>query len=108
MKKILLCVLILFVVAGIAWAQEEEKERDKPLGSVSFILIDSYAPIGVGLEFFLGQFGLGPTFTTLFFVAEGNTTFLLEPGAYVRYYFGDLSSTFFVSVGRATSSRTTS
>jgi hypothetical protein len=96
MKRILLCVLLLFIVAGVAWAQEEQ---EKPFGSVSFVLIDSYAPIGVGAEFFLGNFGIGATFTTLFFAAEGEAIFLLEPGAYGRYYFGDLSSTFFISTG---------
>jgi hypothetical protein len=98
LKKILLCVFILFIVAGIAWAQEEKEEK-KPIGSVSFVLINSYAPIGIGLEFFLGKFGIGPTLTTFFFVAEGDWVFLLEPGAYGRFYFGDLSSTFFISTG---------
>ena len=96
MKKILLCVFLLFIVAGAAWAQEEEKEQ---IGSISFVLIDSYAPIGIGAEFFLGNFGVGATFTTLFFATEGEWVFALEPGAYGRYYFGDLSSTFFVSAG---------
>jgi hypothetical protein len=100
MKKLLLCVLILFVVSGVAWAQEKEKKEEKNArGSVSFVLVNSYAPIGVGAEFFLGNFGLGATLTTLFFAAEGEAVFVLEPGVYGRFYFSDLSSTFFISTG---------
>jgi hypothetical protein len=98
MKRIILYVtIILFIFGtGTIWAQEEEKN---PVGSISFILTNSFAPIGLGAEFFLGNFGLGGTFTTFIAGTEGGIGFLVEPGAYVRYYFGDLESTFFFMGG---------
>jgi hypothetical protein len=67
---------------------------------VSFILTNSFAPIGLGLEFFIGNFGIGPTFTTFVFgSADTGVVFVVEPGAYARFYFGDLESTFYVTGG---------
>ena len=67
MRKFLLCMLIFIVVAGVAWAEEEEVEADKKTrASVSFILINSYAPICVGAELFLGKVGLGQHLQSFF------------------------------------------
>jgi hypothetical protein len=91
--------LLVFMLAGVLWAQEDQEEERRQIGSVSFILTNSFAPIGFGLEFFVGQFGFSGTFTTLFLAAEGEFCALYEPGGYIRWYFGDRSGTFFVSAG---------
>lgn len=97
MKQIVICVMIILFIVGVAWAQEEEKN---PTGSISFVLTNSFAPIGLGAEFFLSSFGLGATFTTFVVGSgDGGVVAALEPGAYGRYYFGDFESTFFITCG---------
>ncbi len=97
MKRITFCVMIVFFIAGAVFAEEG---RENPTGSISFILTNSFAPIGLGAEFFLSSFGLGATFTTFVVGSgDGGVVAALEPGAYGRYYFGDLESTFFITCG---------
>jgi hypothetical protein len=99
MKRMFLYVLIVLSITatGGAWAQESEST---PAGSISFVMTNSLAPIGLGAEFFLGQIGLGATFTTFVVGSgEGGIIATLEPGAYGRYYLGDLESTFFLMGG---------
>ena len=99
MRRFILCIVIMLCFTSFAWAQEQE-EKKNPTGSISFILTDSFAPIGLGVEFFIGNFGIGPTFTTFIVGAAGSgVIFVIEPGAYVRYYFGDIESTFYVTSG---------
>jgi hypothetical protein len=64
---------------------------------VFFILTNSFAPIGLGLEFFIGNFGIGPTFVVG--SADAGVVLVIEPGAYARFYFGDLESTFYITGG---------
>jgi hypothetical protein len=102
-KKALLITLVLCIVAIPLWSQDENQapeELDKePSGSFSFILTNSFAPIGFGLEFFVEQFGIGPTFTAFFFAIGGEQYLLFEPGGYVRFYFKDISSSFYLTAG---------
>jgi hypothetical protein len=99
MKRLVLCMLIIVCFAAPALAQEGEKEHT---GSISFVLANSWAPIGIGAEFFLGQIGLGATFTTFVIGGgDGGVVFVLDPGAYCRLYFGDISSAFYLMGGVA-------
>ena len=96
MKKILLVILMLALLAGLAFGQEEKK----PTAAVSFELFGSIiAPIGIGAEFFLGPVGLGVELRFLFLGLEGNFIGSVEPGGSVRFYFGDLESSLFLMGG---------
>lgn len=99
MKRLFVVVMVLLCVGGVALGQEtsQAQETPTPTGSVNFILAGSFAPFGLGAEVFLGPFGLGATFTALPFGAQDNFIFLYEPGAYGRFYFGDLESALFAS-----------
>jgi len=57
------------------------------------------APLGIGAEFFLGPVGLGVEVRGMFLVLGGNGVGTLEPGATVRFYFGDLDSALFLMAG---------
>lgn len=94
MKRILIVTLILLLGAGTAIAQDEAAT---PRGSVNFILAGSFAPFGVGAEVFLGQLGLGGTFTALPIGAGGNFIVIYEPGAYGRFYFSDPESALYAA-----------
>ena len=97
MKRVIISVIILVLLVGGLWAEEEEAK--KPTAAVSFLLTGSFAPIGIGAELFLGNFGIGVTFTALYFGFGGNSIFFLEPGAYAHFYFSDLASSFYLLVG---------
>jgi hypothetical protein len=96
MKRVLLVVLMLALLAGLAFGQEAKK----PIGAVSFELGGSVvAPIGIGAEFFLGPVGLGAELRFLFLGYGGNVVGALDPGAAVRFYFGDLDSSLYLMGG---------
>lgn len=96
MKRIVVVVLMLALLAGLAFAQEEKK----PTAAVSFELFGSIiAPMGVGAEFFLGPVGLGVELRGLFLGYGGNMIGTVEPGACVRFYFGELDSSMFLMGG---------
>ncbi len=97
MKRVLLLMLALLFLAGTAFGQSSDQEE--PRGAVGFVLLGSPAVVGIGVELFLDQLGVAGVLTAL--PIGGGSSFLLflEPGLYGRYYFGDLSSTFFVTAG---------
>jgi len=96
MKKIALLLIVLALVAGMAWSQEAASPR----GSVSILLGGNIlAPIGVGVEFFFGNLGVVGELRGLFFGAQGNFVGTVEPGAYARFYFGELDSSMFLCGG---------
>jgi len=95
MKRIVVLVLMLVLLAGLAFGQEK-----KPTAAVSFELFGSIiAPMGIGAEFFLGPVGLGAELRFLFLGYGGNLVGTVEPGAAVRFYFGDLDSSMFLMGG---------
>ena len=97
MKRILVVILMLGLLTGLAFGQEEKK----PTAAVSLELFGGIiAPMGIGAEFFLGQhFGLGAELRFLFLGYGGNFVGTVEPGGAVRYYFGDLESSMFLMGG---------
>ena len=96
MKRVLVVVLMLALLAGLAFGQEAKR----PTAAVSLELFGSIiAPIGVGAEFFLGPVGLGVEVRGLFLGMQGNLIGTVEPGAAVRFYFSDLDSSLFLMGG---------
>lgn len=94
-RTIIIAVLLFFVLFTLSALEEGEK----PTGAISFILTDSFAFLGLGAELFAGPMGLGATFTTFMFGDGEYMLYLLQPGAYGRFYFSDLASTFYLSAG---------
>lgn len=97
MKRLFFLMLALMLVTGMAFGQTSDQEQ--PRGAVGFVLLGSPAVVGIGVELFLDQLGVAAVLTTLPIGSDSNFLLLLEPGLYGRYYFGDLSSTFFVTAG---------
>jgi len=96
MKKVLIALIVFALVGGMAWSQEESQPRS----SVSFVLGGSLvAPIGVGFEFFVGTVGIAGEVRGLFLAVEGDAIGTLEPGVYLRFYFSDLDSSFYLFGG---------
>jgi len=96
MKKVLIVLVVLVLIGGVAWSQEAKR----PLGAVSFLLGGSVvAPIGVGLEFFLGPVGLALEARGLFFAYEGSAFGTFDPGAYLRFYFSGVDSSLYLVGG---------
>ncbi|MBN1836148.1 MAG: hypothetical protein JW820_09885 [Spirochaetales bacterium] len=96
MKKVLIVLVVLALIGGVAWSQEARK----PIGAVSFLLGGSVvAPIGVGVEFFLGHLGLGIEARGLFIAVEGEALGTFDPGALIRFYFSDLDSSLYLMGG---------
>ena len=96
MKRVLVVVLMLALLTGLAFGQEGKR----PIGAVSFELGGSFvAPIGVGVEFFLGPVGLGAEVRGLFLSTGGSLVGTVEPGAAVRFYFASLDSSMYLMGG---------
>ncbi len=96
MKRMVLVLLAVVMLAGLSFAQEAEE----PTGAISFLLGGAIvAPIGVGVEFFLDNFGLGGTLNGMYIGAGGASAFWIEPGAYGRFYFKEPDSSFFLMGG---------
>jgi hypothetical protein len=93
MKKFLVVLLILSLGAGYISAQ------DRKTGAVGLVFTDSIAFAGVGGELFLGNLGLGATFTFLPIGGGGNMVIFYEPGAYARFYFGNPVSAMYLMGG---------
>ena len=97
MKKTLLVLIVLIFLAAVSWG---EGEGWKPIGAVSFELGGAIvAPIGVGLEFWLGHVGLSAEFRFLFMGVSGVLAGFIEPGAAVRFYFAPIESSLFLMGG---------
>jgi hypothetical protein len=95
MKRFLVVILMLALLGGLAFGQEK-----KPTAAVSLELFGSViAPMGLGAEFFLGQFGLGVELRGFFMGYEGNMVGTVEPGGCVRFYFNELDSSMFLMGG---------
>lgn len=98
MRKAILVLVVLLVVSGLAFAQEQQYK--KPAWALDLELFGAIiAPIGVGAEFFLGPIGLGAELRFLFFGMQDVFLGTLEPGATIRFYFGDLDSSLFLMGG---------
>ncbi len=97
MKRLALLFLIGILVTGAVLGQTDDQED--PSGAVGFVLLGSPAVVGIGVELFLDRLGVAAVLTTLPIGGDSSFLLLLEPGLYGRYYFGDLSSTFFVTAG---------
>ena len=96
MKKVLLVILMLAVLSGLAFGQEEKK----PTAAVSFVLLGGIvAPIGINAEFFLGPVGLAAEVRGIFIGYGGNLIGSVEPGANVRFYFSGLDSSMYLMGG---------
>ncbi len=96
MKRVVVVVLLLVLLGGLAFGQEAKK----PTAAVSFELFGSVlALMGVNAEFFLGHLGLSGEVRGLFFSYGGNFLGFVEPGAAVRFYFGELESSMFLMGG---------
>jgi hypothetical protein len=96
MKKVLILVVALLLLATLVWSQEETKPRfAAQLVVGGFIL----APIGVGGEVFLGPLGLELELRGLYFGIEGSYFGTFEPAANVKFYFRDLDSTLYLTGG---------
>jgi len=96
MKRLAVVILMLVLLAGLAFGQEEKR----PTAAVSLELFGGIiAPMGIGAEFFLGPVGLGVEVRGLFLGYGGNFIGTVEPGATVRFYFGDLDSSMFLMAG---------
>jgi hypothetical protein len=97
MKKMLLVLVAVIFLAAVSWGEGEAKQ---PFGAVSFELGGAIiAPIGVGVEFFLGRVGLGAELRFLFAAFSGVFGGFIEPGAAVRFYFAPIESSLFLMGG---------
>ncbi|MFP4431841.1 MAG: hypothetical protein ACOCW6_02570 [Spirochaetota bacterium] len=97
MKRVLLVLLGVILLAGPLFGQSED--QDQPTGAVGLVLLGSPAVVGIGVELFLEQFGVAGTLTTLPLGGDSGLLLILEPGFYTRYYFGELESSFFLTAG---------
>lgn len=98
MRRAWLVLVVLLIVGGLAFAQEQQYK--KPTAAVCFELGGGVlAPLGVGAEFFLGPIGLGVEVRGMFLFLGGEGIGTLEPGATVRFYFGDLDSCLYLMGG---------
>ena len=96
MKRVLLVILMLAVLSGLAFGQEEKK----PTAAVSFVLLGGIiAPIGINAEFFLGPVGLAAEVRGIFAAYGGNMIGSVEPGANVRFYFTGVDSSMYLMGG---------
>ena len=91
MKRIIIFILI-FLVCLVSLSSEEQGLY--PSSSISLILVDSFAFVGVSLEgFWFERFGLGLTFTGFIIGVDNSQVFLYEPGAYARWYISKTNQT---------------
>lgn len=96
MKRIVLVLVVLVLIASVGWSQEAAAPR----GSVSMLLGGNiFAPIGVGVEFFFGNIGIVGELRGLFFGAQGDFVGTVEPGAYARFYFSGPDSSLYLNGG---------
>ena len=93
MKRILLLILCIFIGAGFATAQESKT------GSIGLVFTDSIAFAGLYGELFLGNLGIGATFTALPIGNGDAMVIFYEPGVYGRLYFGDLAGAMYLMGG---------
>jgi len=96
MKRVAVVLLLLICVAGFGFSQSS---GGSPKGTVSFVLTDSFAFVGMGGELYLNNIGLGATFTAMALGGTNSLVFLYEPGAYGRLYLGDPSGSMFLTSG---------
>jgi hypothetical protein len=88
----ILCgIIVCFPVCG------NEQEDVVPASSLSIVLVDSIAFMGISYESFFRHSGFGLT-CTMFFLED---ILAVEPGVFTRYYFGDISSSLYI-LGSAT------
>lgn len=103
MKKILLAALALMLLATAGWSKsrsdDEGEEAPKRNASFNLFLVDSLALAGIGGEWYLGNVGLGATFSFLTFGVEDVNVICWEPGAYLHAYLGNIANAPYVGVG---------
>lgn len=93
MKRVLVMLLILSL--GTVYLNAEERKT----GAVGLVLTNSIAFAGIGGELFLGNLGLGATFTFLPIGGGDDMVLFYEPGAYARFYFGNPVSAMYLMGG---------
>ena len=96
MKKIVIVLVVLLVVAGVGWSQEGSKPR---YGAQLVIGANILAPIGVGFEAFLGPVGLEAELRGLYFGAGGEYFGTIDPAVNAKFYFSELDSTLYLTAG---------
>jgi hypothetical protein len=104
MKRILLVLVAVVFLAGLGWSQEEKAAR--PLGALCFEVGGSFvAPMGVGVEFFLGPVSLGAELRLFawqlkeLFTETSFWSITLDPGVAVRWFFSGLDSSMYLMAG---------
>ncbi|MCG8454330.1 MAG: hypothetical protein MI717_14250 [Spirochaetales bacterium] len=80
------CILLLFFCILFSLLGQEKEEASSPWLSLHMIGLNSWAPVGVGAEFFFGPIGLTAQLTVLPLGVNGNFVFMLEPGIGFRGY----------------------
>jgi hypothetical protein len=99
MKKILLVLVAVVFLAGMSWSEGEANEA-KLLGALSFEVGGSFvAPMGVGVEFFLGPVSLGAELRFFYWMFDKVGVITLDPGATVRVFFSGLDSSMYIFAG---------
>jgi hypothetical protein len=93
MKRVAILILILLLGTAMLGAQESKT------GSVGLMFTDSFAFAGIYGELFLGNLGLGATFTALPWGSGDTMVILYEPGFYGRFYMGDIASAMYLMGG---------
>ena len=93
MKKVILITLIICLGAGFAAAQTQKT------GAVGLMFTDSVAFGGLNAEIFLGNLGIGGTFTFLPLGTSDAMVIFYEPGIYGRFYMGDIESCMYLTGG---------
>jgi hypothetical protein len=94
MKKLFVFVLLLAIMAGMSYAEDQPT----PTAALDIMFTDSLAFAGLDLELFLGPLGLGPSLTFLPFTVSGASVIFYEPGAFVHFYFGSPRSSLYLFV----------
>lgn len=95
-------ILVLLLAGGLVFAEDTGEEAKDPHFAASFLVSSIFpftAPVGGTFEAFFGHLGVGASLSGIFLMVEDVAFFTVEPGAFVRLYFGDLASCFFVSAG---------
>ncbi|GEM_PF-2377789 len=100
MKKSLIAILVLSLAGGALFAQGNPGAPNPTGGVMLNIGYSLFAPIGVSVEIFpTSHIGIGGMLNGFFFAAGGGVIWSVNPGGFIRVYFGDPEGTLYLNGG---------